>query len=160
MVKASARAPRGDRLDVQAHPRGVLGPLYWLQSFLLPRVNVQAPGRAPLNWWSLEDAAASAPPGAILQLSAGTHYLNRGLRLTQPLHRHGAGPGPGGTQIAASAEDFVVAANGSAGLSAQDVAFVHLGQAPAHVVWASDAGVVDLQGCRFTGRRRCAGPRP
>src|SRR5262249_17755044 len=123
------------------------------QSFLLPRVRVEPREGRPGFYWSLAEAVQHAPAGAVLRLTAGAHYLSRGLRVERGLSLCGAGPGPEGTPVVSDAPDYVLGVTGDGPFVAEEIEFARLGDAPAHVLWAEHAAL-DLRRCGFRGARR------
>jgi parallel beta-helix repeat protein len=97
---------------------------------------------------SLDKAVQQASPGAELWLVAGTYRLSQPLQIEKAISLIGAGMDQ--TRVICAAEDCVVRFVGEGRFVARDLTFAHEGELQAHVVEVA-AGVVDLQGCCFTG---------
>lgn len=135
-------------LALDLMPRGVLAPLFWLWRETLPTVAVEA-DRREATYFSLLDAIAGAPEGAVLRLGAGTYTLPRRVEISKPLILVGGGPNL--TTIQCDDEKFVIGAAPTAGtVTLSGLTIRHLGEKPADVVRAFRGSLL-LQECDVTG---------
>ncbi|MGQ9605470.1 MAG: right-handed parallel beta-helix repeat-containing protein, partial [Thermogutta sp.] len=97
---------------------------------------------------TLEEALAACEEGATIVLNAGTHRLDRPLKIIQSVKLVGAGKEK--TRLVCEGQGFVLQFRGDGTFSAEGISFEHFGNQPANVVEIK-SGHGNLSGCRFRG---------
>jgi len=96
---------------------------------------------------ALEGAVRQARPGAILRLGAGTHRLDRPLRIDKALWLLGAGMEA--TRVVCDGEGYVLRYEAQGRLVACDLTVAHEGTTLANALEVAQ-GEADLEACAFT----------
>ena len=148
VLSAQGTAARDQLLQMDLMPRGVLAPLFWLWREVLPIVWVDTPaGREP--FFSISDAAASAPPGSTIRLNAREYALPTRIELRHPLTI--AGSGPEETVLSCGGPGFVVGVGiGSGKVVFDGLTLLHTGDQPADVIRVV-RGSLELRNCAVRG---------
>jgi hypothetical protein len=146
IVSALGVTPTGREIARTPVPRGVLHPLYWLQS---------SEGDPH---FSLADAIRNAPEGAEIELTDGVHHLAGPIDIGRALTIRARDPLGRPPQIVGEGPRDLIRYHGKGKLVIAGVAIQRTGPEPGHVLCAG-AGEVELSRCRFAGARESADGR-
>ena len=123
----------------------------WLSASEMPKSLVVSTSPDEVkDYATLSDAVAAAPPGAIIKLMPGEHYLKDPLVITKPLMLIGGGIDV--TKVIGDEEGCVVKFDGSGPTYVVDISFLHRGQRAAAAAIAS-SNELSLLRCCFEGAR-------
>jgi parallel beta-helix repeat protein len=97
---------------------------------------------------TLAEAIEQAASGGTIRLAEGTHWLDRPLKITNPVTLVGAGRDV--TRVVCEGEGYVIEYSSQGRFAASGITFQHTGQLPADVLVVT-GGDIAISECRFEG---------